>query len=61
MTKFGFFMNLNEANTIRQDLIQVFYHITVTDVFQQYSTSTDQPFTVLSHWRWRLAGVGSET
>lgn len=58
MTKSGFFINLNEENTIRQDLIKVFYHITVTDVFQQYCKSADQPSTVLSHWRRRLAGVG---
>lgn len=42
------------------DLIKVFYHITPTYVFQQFPR-TDQSSTVLSHRRWRLAGVGSET
>lgn len=66
MPQSGFFMNLYKANAIRpastaKKLIKLFYRITMTDVFQQYSSSVDQSSTVLSHWRWRLAGVGSET
>lgn len=58
------FMNLNKANTIRhvrlrsnQSVLSHYTNLCLSTI----SKRTDQSSKVLSHRRWRLAGVGSET